>query len=237
MCLCILWLFGHDCWQYNPDLRAIFPVEETRYTLANYLQYFLNSINRAQTIAEAELSSVLYCCTRGPSAYPFLIVHMKHPTLYARPVVIKLQGFDGPVTVKDAYNWGRHDTSEEGSAVTIACVRQSVRELVGTRRYDVCHTMKCPRGRIVDLLVLAELSTEQDRTRAVYPATLFLALEALFQGVVTSSTKRRARAAPLPSDIAREAKNAIIDAFPARRKRIQEQIDFRSGFGYRRKGL
>jgi len=138
--------------------------------------------------------------------------------------VVKLQGFDGPLTVRGAYDDG--DTPEECCAVTIAGYHQSVRELVGTRRYDVCHTMECTQDLwILDLLVLAELSTEQDHTRAVYPATLFVAMEALSDGVVKSSTKHRAKAAPLPSDIAKDTKDAVIDAFPARRERMQEKID------------
>ncbi|KAJ7499394.1 hypothetical protein FB451DRAFT_1385096 [Mycena latifolia] len=230
MCFSILWLFGHNCWQYYPDLRAIFPLNETRYTLAHYLQHFLDSIYRAATITEAEVSSVLYCHTRGPSAYPFLIVHLKHPALHARQVVLKLQGFDGTPTAREPYDtWSPYDTPEECSTVTVAFFRQSIRKLVGTRRYDVCHTMKCRRGGIADLLVLAELSTEQNRTRAVYPVTLFLAMEALFKGNVTSSTKRRARAAPLPSDIAKETKGAVIDAFPTRRQHMEEEIRLRRG--------
>jgi hypothetical protein len=54
--------------------------------------------------------------------------------------------------------------------------------------------MKCRRGGIADLLVLAELSTERDCGRAVYPAALFLALETLCNGTV-KHTKRRAGAA------------------------------------------
>jgi hypothetical protein len=109
-------------------------------------------------------------------------------------------------------------------------VNQSVRELVGTRHYDVCHTMQFnERGTLAQLLVLAELATEQDRTRAVYPATLFSAMETLFDGVVTSSTKHRAKAAPLPSDIAKETKAAVIDAYPSRQQRMEEEIRLRTG--------
>lgn len=136
MCLGVLWCFGHDCWQYNPDLEAIFPLYETRYSLAHYLQNFLNSIPRAPTIAETELWSILYCRTRGPSAYPFLIVNLKHPALHARTVVLKLQGFDGPVTLREPYidTWSPYDAPDECSTVAIARFRQSVRQLVGTRR-------------------------------------------------------------------------------------------------------
>ncbi|KAJ7112923.1 hypothetical protein C8R44DRAFT_930426 [Mycena epipterygia] len=231
MCLGDLWLlYGHRCWQYNPDLIAIFPSIETRYTLSHYLQHFLDSIPRAPTIAEPRLSSVLYCRTRGPSAYPFLIVHLKHWVLSARPVVLKLQGFDGVPSVRDSPRdtWSPWDTPEEGCTFTVARAGQSVRALVGTRRYDVCHTMRCRKGGIVDVLVLAELATERDRTRAVYPATLFSVMEAVCEGSVTSSRKYRAS---LPSgDIAaEEAKSAVLDAFPARRQRMMEQINLRRG--------
>ncbi|KAJ6592017.1 hypothetical protein B0H10DRAFT_2233061 [Mycena sp. CBHHK59/15] len=208
---------------------AIFPFEEQRFTLAHNLQHFLSSINRAPTIAETTVSSVLYCRTRGPSAQPFLIVYLGHHHT-VHPVVMKLQGFDGPLTVRPNDTWRPYDTRDECSTVTVAYVGQSVRELVGTRRYDVCHTLNCERrGTITDLLVLAELSAERDRTRAVYPATLFLALQAVCKGYVTSSTTRRAREAPLPSDIAEGAKSAVLDTFPARRRRMQLEIDAHSG--------
>jgi hypothetical protein len=188
------------------------------------------SINRAGTIADVQIKSVLYCHTRGPSAYPFLIVHLLNPYLYARPIVLKIRGYDGPLTAWEDNAWTPGDTSDECSTFTLARVGQSIRELVGTRRYDVCHTMKCRKGVIDGLLVLAELSTEQDRSRAIYPATLFLALENYYQGTVTSSTKRRARAAPLPKDVAQDTTTAVIGAFPARRQRMMQLMDLWRGF-------
>jgi hypothetical protein len=155
---------------------------------------------------------------------------MKHPELQAYPIVLKLQGFDGVPTVKEPWDtWEPYDTPEEGCTFTVAGVEQSVRQLVGTRRYDVYQTMQCRRGTIVDLLVLAELATERDRTRAVYPATLFLALQDVCRGVVmSSSTKRRAI---FPIDVAIESKNAVVDAFPARRQQMEERIWHQLGFG------
>ncbi|KAJ7259702.1 hypothetical protein C8J57DRAFT_1233385 [Mycena rebaudengoi] len=238
--MCFSILCGHQCWQYNPDLEVIFPYHpnERRYALVDYLAHFLYSINQARTVTKAELESVLYCRTRSPDAYPFLIVYLKHPQLFARPVVLKLQGFDGPLTRvtpdPDAlgyYQFGLPDCRhvldpEERSTVAVKGYYESVRELVGCKRpYDVCHTLtKFRQGYIADLLVLAELATEQDGTRAVYPATLFLALQTFGKGVVTNSTKRRARAAPLPSDIAGEARDAVLAAFPARRQRMKDAL-------------
>ncbi|KAJ6529737.1 hypothetical protein B0H19DRAFT_1274131 [Mycena capillaripes] len=228
MCMCILWfVFSHNCFQYNKDLRVIFPLEEIRTTPTDYLQDFLRAIYRAHTIADPDVWSVLYCRTRGQSSYPFLIVHLLHPFLHAQPVVLKIRGFDGPLSVR-ANRYDPYDTPEEGSTLTVAEVGQSVRKLVGTRHYDVYYTLRCPRlgktAGIVDLLVLAQLSTEQDRTRAVHPATLFLALTALFDGKVTSSRK-----APSLTDIAEEQKNAIVAAFPGRRQHMGEQIALRTG--------
>ncbi|KAJ6601221.1 hypothetical protein DFH09DRAFT_558913 [Mycena vulgaris] len=117
---------------------------------------------------------------------------------------------------------------------------QTARELVGAR-YDECHTMAfpgtlsrqtpsrlwgrtCNNPSIVDLLVLAELATTHDRTRAGYPPTLFLALKTLFNGVVTSNAKRRVMIMPLPKYLAEDANSAVVEAFPTRRKHMQEQI-------------
>ncbi|KAJ7248491.1 hypothetical protein C8J57DRAFT_1358377 [Mycena rebaudengoi] len=219
--MCFVWLFGHNCWQYNEDLSMIFPAHREHLYLNRYRYYFLSDIHRAPTIAETQVRSVLYCRTRGPTAYPFLVVQLRHPrrSLDVRPVLLKLEGFDGPLQEREERE------GDERSTVTIAGYGQSVRGLVGTRRYDVCHTMECPRGRIADLLVLAELSTEQDHTTAIFAATLFLAIEYICDGVVTSSTKRRARAAPLPSDVAKETLGVVRDAFFARRRKMQDEID------------
>ncbi|KAJ7112975.1 hypothetical protein C8R44DRAFT_882015 [Mycena epipterygia] len=217
MCFCILWPFGHDDWQYYSDLELIYPRYETRHTLSSYLYEFLSPLgDLTSTLTNAALRSVLYCRTRGPSAYPFLIVHLQPLAFCARPVVLKLQGLDGPPEEK----WGAYDNS----TVTVAGPGQSARALAG-RRYDVCHTMQCREAGIVDLLALAELATEENCSRAGYPATLFVALEALFlHGTVESSSKSRARAAPLPSDVAGETTGAIVETFAARRLRMGEQI-------------
>ncbi|KAJ7248492.1 hypothetical protein C8J57DRAFT_1522456 [Mycena rebaudengoi] len=97
--------------------------------------------------------------------------------------MLRLEGFDGPLQEREEWD------DDERSTLRIAGCRQSIRKLVCMRRYDVCHTMECPRGRIVDLLVLAELSPLD----AVFAATLFLAMESVCDGTVTSSTKRRAK--------------------------------------------
>jgi hypothetical protein len=182
-------------------------------------------------MADTRIKSVLYCRARGSSAYPFLIIHLKHAT---HPVVPKLQGFDGPLTLQKDDPWDTSDTSDECSTFTVARVGQSIREVVGTWCYDVCYTMKCRRGGIPDILMLAELSTERDGSRAVYPTALFLALETLCNGTVTRSTKCHAGAARCYSDIAdalaNDAASAVI--FPARQQQMKEQIDLWSGFGH-----
>ncbi|KAJ7433868.1 hypothetical protein FB451DRAFT_1572278 [Mycena latifolia] len=224
-------LFGHRCWQYNPDLTAIFPLEEVRYALDDYLFSFLASIHSAPTVIKPHVSSVVYGRTRGPNAYPFLLVYLRHPDLDDWPIRLKLQGFDGPLTVQEGRVWPRYDTAEECSTCTLAEVHQGVRELVGTWRYTVCHTMTF-RGLgpgIADLLALAQVSTERDRTRAGYPATLFLALKTLFNGVVASGAKRRGGAAPLFSDVVEEANHAVIERFAAQRQCIQHEINMRRG--------
>ncbi|KAJ7921306.1 hypothetical protein B0H13DRAFT_2318432 [Mycena leptocephala] len=167
--------------------------------------YDRSSLSKKETPPSLSTSSIFSSRstgrTRGASAYPFLIIHLRHPEPYAQPVVLKLQRFDGPLTVQKDDPRDPSDTSEF-STFTVARVGQSVRELVGTWRYDVCYTMKCG---IADLLVLAELSTERDGSRVVYPVALFLALETLCNGTVTRSTKRRAGAARCYSDIADDA--------------------------------
>ncbi|KAF8172239.1 hypothetical protein K438DRAFT_1981690 [Mycena galopus ATCC 62051] len=120
------------------------------------------------------------------------------------------------------------------STLSIAHVRESVRKLVGTKRYDVLHTITFRwdvteagliEPSIVDLLALAELSTKWDSSREGYPAALFLALNTLFNAVTTSYSK--ASAAAPPGDAAAEMKSTILDVFPARRQRLQIDIDLR----------
>ncbi|KAJ7776937.1 hypothetical protein DFH07DRAFT_979165 [Mycena maculata] len=167
---------------------------------AEYRKEFLDSVTMTPSIEATSISSVTYCRTRGATAYPFLIVHSKHRLLYEFPVRMKLQGFDGPVTVSADPTSPRCDTPGERSTFSVAAVRQSVSGLVGTRRYDILHTMAFPLAgptppSIGDLLVLAELSMQWDHTRNGYPPTLFLALKNLFNGPVTS----RRKASPLPT--------------------------------------
>jgi hypothetical protein len=117
---CILWLFRHRRWQYNPDLELIFSFNESRHSLAHYLYKFLSSIPRAPTIARTLVQSVAYCRTRGPSAYPFFIVQLKHLDLRPRRVWLKLQGFDGPLTVRKPNDpWSPYGTPEERSRSTL----------------------------------------------------------------------------------------------------------------------
>ncbi|KAJ7718552.1 hypothetical protein B0H16DRAFT_1797310 [Mycena metata] len=230
-------LFSHRCWEYNHDLSVIFPRNETHYNAAHYIGHFLRSIYRAPTITDVRVSSILYCHTRGPSGYPFLVVSLTHTSLRSHPIVLLLQGRDGPPFVPPDWDGdlGPHYIPKAHSTFTVRGYGQGVRELVGTRPYDVCHTMNCGLccdAKIEDVLALAELWTEVNGGRAVYPATLFLAIGTLFRVKVTSSTKRRTRKFSLPSEIAGEAKNAVVAAFPARRQRMAERINLRT-FGQR----
>ncbi|KAJ6536893.1 hypothetical protein B0H19DRAFT_1270588 [Mycena capillaripes] len=214
--------FSHRCWQFNPDLEALFPIRERRMTLKGYLDVFLVSLGDAQSIARTSILSVAYCRTRGATAYLFLIIHLKHPQLFQFPARLKLQGFDS----------ARTGVSSSRYAVTVAFVRESMMQLVGTWRYDVLHTMKfttsANQPTVVDLLVLAELSTKWDHTRKGYPAILFSSLKTLYNDPYTTHTG----VADLPGELAEEVKCTIIDAFPTRRQSMQEEIDFRSGFNF-----
>ncbi|KAJ6477057.1 hypothetical protein C8R45DRAFT_1158342 [Mycena sanguinolenta] len=233
MCLPI---WTHRCWQHNPDLWVLFPQRESCGSLYEYLESFFNSIRNAPKIPEPHILSVSYGRTRGKNGYPFLIIYLEYQELYDFPVRLKLQGFDGPVTV-----WSgicpQYDTPGEGSTFTVAYVKEYLMELVGTWRYDMLHTMtfrsqtggaRTRQPNIVDLLALADLSTRWDHSREWYPVTLFLALKNVFDGIVTS----RSRVTPLPSSLSAEARCAVVDAFPVRRQEIQKEIDFRSGHSY-----
>ncbi|KAJ7728139.1 hypothetical protein DFH07DRAFT_969936 [Mycena maculata] len=167
---------------------------------------FRCSITAAPEITTPSIVSVAYCRTRGTNAYPLLIVRLKHPEIDDFPVRVKLLGFDGPVTV-----W-----PEPWSPT-----------LVGTSRYDVLHTMTFPptvhAPTIVDLL--AELAAKWDHTRERIPHH---ALPCAENPVQWHRHKPRKGSAPLPR-VTAEAKSAIVDAFPARRRRMQQEINFRSG--------
>ncbi|KAJ6479702.1 hypothetical protein C8R45DRAFT_355532 [Mycena sanguinolenta] len=173
---------------------------------------------------------------RGAGAYPFLIVHLDDPEISDFSVRMKLQGFDGPMTVGPNTVKPGHDEGGKMSTLSVAHVRESVRRLVGTKRYDVLHTTTFRwdvteagliEPSLVDLLALAELSMKWDSSREGYPTALFLALNTLFNAVTTSYSK--AAAPPGDVDAAAEMKSAIIDAFPARRQRLQIDINLKCG--------
>jgi hypothetical protein len=222
--MCVPWFFGHRCWQYHPDLSVIFPLEETCHGIDGYLFNFPGAVSRAPTIADFYVTSILYCRTNGPNAHPFLLVYLRHLFLSDWPVRLKLNGFDGPPTVQDPHDHPRYDTAEERATFTVAYARQTQRQLAGTRRYTVCHTMAFGAAGpdIVDLLAVAQVSYERDHTRAGYPAALFLAVQHLFNGVVTNSAKHDGH---ILNAGAEDASRAVIEKFPARREYIQQDID------------
>ncbi|KAJ6554292.1 hypothetical protein B0H19DRAFT_1377230 [Mycena capillaripes] len=227
-------LFGRRSSKYNPDLEVLFPLREMCGSLDDYRRVFLASIRDAPKIAESSIQSVAYCRTRGATGYPFLTVHLEYPTQCQYPIRLKLQGFDDAATVQAA---GRDCRYWEQSTFSVAGVHQPMAKLVGTRRYDVLHTMTFRSrvntdGRIepsiVDLLVLAKLSTNYDHTREGYPANLFAALKTLFNGYITSAAKADAP----PSRVTEEIKSAVLDAFLIKQRLMHDDIDFRSGRGY-----
>ncbi|KAJ7761662.1 hypothetical protein B0H16DRAFT_1455869 [Mycena metata] len=81
---------------------------------------------------------------------------------------------------------------------------------------------------IVDLLTLAALSAQFDRGREIYPATLFLALELIFLGVVQSRRNAKHHLVDLPAGM----RTAVIDTFPSRREAIQAQADAKREHNY-----
>jgi hypothetical protein len=200
-------------------------------SLPEYLERFLGSLRWAPRIEQTHVWSVAYCRTRGATGHPFLVVHLEHPELYLFPVRLKLRGFDGPINAQ-VDGTGRR---RRYATLSVASVDQTMAELVGTRRYDVLHTMKFqPRltdaGRriepdIGDLLTLAELAIKWDHSREGYPATLFSAMKTLFDNCVTSGKKGVPSASGLT--VTPEMKSSVIDAFPTWRKRMQGEMDFR----------
>ncbi|KAJ7723211.1 hypothetical protein B0H16DRAFT_1895858 [Mycena metata] len=119
--------------------------------------------------------------TRGAASYPFLVVYLQHPGLRLLPVRLKLQGFDGPATIQVGGRGPTYDTPGERSTVSAAFVGETLRELVGTWRYDVLHTMTFEQRlnnagqlepSIVDLLTLAVLSAQWDHTWEGFPDSL-----------------------------------------------------------------
>ncbi|KAF7358473.1 hypothetical protein MVEN_00897800 [Mycena venus] len=202
----------HRCWQYHPHLEIIFPFEKKTYPLQFYIEMFFSDIGPAHTIMNTHVVSVAYCCTRGPTSYPFLVVHMRNPDFLHLPISLKLQGDDSP---------------EKTPWVTLGRVDSTVRGLVGTWRYDVCQTVVFPnyaaRPKLEDLIALAELAHERDSRRSAFSVTLFFALKTLFNGTCSSKAKPHSRKAVILAslDIANEAKSAVIDAFPARQRRMR----------------
>ncbi|KAJ7501761.1 hypothetical protein B0H11DRAFT_1990955 [Mycena galericulata] len=217
--MCLRW-FGHQCWNHNSDLAILFPLSETCMALEEYLELFLLSIKNAPKITKTSILSIAYCRTRGAASYPFLVVYFQYPILRRSPVRLKLQGFDGPATVQVVGRIPTYDTPGEGSTFSTAFVGETLMELVGTWRYDVLHTMTFQQrlndaGQlepgIIDLLTVAVLSAQWDHTREGYPATLFLALENLFNGVITTDISH--------------LKCTVLDTFHTRQHCMQEEID------------
>ncbi|KAJ7118389.1 hypothetical protein C8R44DRAFT_738319 [Mycena epipterygia] len=102
-----------------------------------------------------------------------------------------------------------------------------------TWRYDVYQTVVFPHypspPKLGDFLALADLANARDCTQAVFPATVYFALKTLFDGTVSSRTKRGSRkSATLANpDVADEVKRSVIDAFPALQQCMQTEIKLR----------
>ncbi|KAJ7696445.1 hypothetical protein B0H17DRAFT_1197960 [Mycena rosella] len=107
-----------------------------------YIETFVLALHRAPKITQTDVFSVAYCHTRGTNDYPFLLVHLRHETLRARPVLMRLRGFDGPPAVKQTWDW-MYDTNEEPSTCVIE--GNCVSEVVDAKRYDVSHTIVFPK--------------------------------------------------------------------------------------------
>ncbi|KAJ6507018.1 hypothetical protein C8R45DRAFT_1090665 [Mycena sanguinolenta] len=230
-------LFTHQRWQYDPDVSLLFPLLERRMAFDEYVELFFLRIKNAPEMPKTQILSVAYGRTRGVEAYPFLLIYLHYPPLNGLPVRLKLQGFDGPATPQDPTRWPRYDTPGERETLHVAYVGEPVRDLVGTWRYNILHTMTFNGGgkrapTIVDLLTLGCLAAEWNHTREAWPLTMFLGLKMLFDGIVTSRAK-----VPLPSppvapksnpDLEFEA--SIIDAFRVRRESMQKEVDSWSGY-------
>ncbi|KAJ6472523.1 hypothetical protein C8R45DRAFT_936416 [Mycena sanguinolenta] len=179
--------------------------------------------------------SINFTCD-NPLGHPFLIVHLEYPAQCQYPIRLKIQGFDSVATVQVAGKNRRCCTPGERSTFSVAGVHQTMAELVGTRRYDVLHTMtfrSCVNadGRIEpsieDLLVVAKLSIKCDHTREGYPANLFAVLKTLFNGYITSTAKAEGP----PSDVNAEIKSAVLDTFLIEQRHMHDEVDFRSERG------
>ncbi|KAJ7729819.1 hypothetical protein B0H16DRAFT_1734111 [Mycena metata] len=160
-------LYSGSHWVID-GLDVILPSDTHQYTVDHYIQFYLDSNEwSGGRVAPTHVESVFHCRTHGQHAYPFLIIQLKHGPSRQR-VLLKLQGFQDPPIRSCPYDAPlQREDSEEASAITVAAIGQSVQKLVGTRRYDVYHTMKfreyavCIEG----LLVLVDLATEWEHTR------------------------------------------------------------------------
>ncbi|KAJ7793478.1 hypothetical protein B0H14DRAFT_2926675 [Mycena olivaceomarginata] len=216
--MCLLLPFFHRCWDWNPDLDIIFPAVKRIRSIQFYTQSFFLSIRRTWSIADTDVTWVAYCRTRGPTGYPFLLISLRYANHRHHSILMKLEG---------------DDSHEKTPVLTIGRVDTTVRGVVGTWRYDVYQTVVFPYypspPKLGDFLALVDLANTRDCTQAAFPVTVYCALKTLFDGTVSSSTKRRLKkSATLANlDVADEMKRSVINAFPARQQRMQEEIKLR----------
>ncbi|KAJ7631899.1 hypothetical protein DFH06DRAFT_1479772, partial [Mycena polygramma] len=193
----------HHCGLWHPDFDTIFPQCKRRYTIESYIQSFF-TIQHWSATTKTTVSSVKYCRTRGSNSYPFIIVRLWHPEFWNCGSLMKPEG-------------------------EMQLADQTVRALVGTWRYDTLQTVSFPQDgrelppKLVDILTLAELAKQQDCTRAGFPEVFFLALKTLFKGKIPRGVKKGSGDAAALAHLD-EAKAAVIDAFPARRDRMQKHV-------------
>ncbi|KAJ7846086.1 hypothetical protein B0H14DRAFT_2584374 [Mycena olivaceomarginata] len=213
--MCLLLPFSHRCWEWNPNLDIIFPAVKIIRSIQFYTYGFLVSVQRTWSIANTYVAWVAYCRTRGPTGYPFLLIRLR---LRQHSILMKLEG---------------DDSHEKTPVLTIGTGDTTVRGVVGTWRYDVYQTVVFPtyssQPKLGDFVALVDLANTRDCTQAAFPVTVYCALKTLFDGTVSSSTKRRLKkSATLANlDVADEMKKSVIDAFPARQQRMQEEIKLR----------
>ncbi|KAF8198189.1 hypothetical protein K438DRAFT_2016296 [Mycena galopus ATCC 62051] len=207
--------FFHHCAQPHSDLDVLFPFRKTCYSIPSYIDSFFFSIRGARTITKTFVCSVKYCRTRGPTSYPFIIVRLRHPEFWNCGILMKLEG---------------EDSDEKTGYLTLGKADQTVRGLVGTWRYDSLQTVSFPRRpgssfppTLADIITLAELTNQQDSTRAGFPEVFFSAMKVLFTGVVSGGAKCGSSDA---ASLTRpgEAKSAVINAFPVRQERMLDRI-------------
>ncbi|KAJ7628069.1 hypothetical protein B0H17DRAFT_1218394 [Mycena rosella] len=126
--MCILW---HRCYHYDNNIRVISLSYNERHSLKDYIRRFADSMARAPTITDPHIDSVTYCRSRGPTAYYSSSSPSNTDASHVGPT-------------KDNPDAPCYDTREEEEMVSVAGFDQTVHDLVGTRRYDVCHTMTFP---------------------------------------------------------------------------------------------